>query len=284
MNSSLSTQLVTRGRRPWPLAVWAFCLLCVGATAAWASAGPSATPSATKLYNVSDRAWESFQAADKALQAGRSEAAERGFLEAAEIAPLWGLPNGRLAVMYHLQGCTDRAMEQYQAVQAASVGGWHAEGLTEEQQKLREEIIRQEAYATYLVNNARRGVGLNMLYPDPLVAMVARAHSVEMRDCNYFSHDSPTPGRCNVQERFVWSFGYKPRCVGENLARRWGTNFLLTSEKILATHNDLMASHGHRENILYPTMQWIGVGLAATAKGDYWITEVFVEPGDHAPR
>ncbi|MGE5531729.1 MAG: CAP domain-containing protein [Bacteroidota bacterium] len=40
-----------------------------------------------------------------------------------------------------------------------------------------------------------------------------------------------------------------------------------------------MASTGHRHNIMYPTFEWLGVGIAANANGDYWITQVFVESG-----
>lgn len=248
------------------------CLLL--STVAWASS--SANPLA--LFNVSQRAQDFYNSAERALVGSRLDEAERGFLAAAEAAPLWGLPNGRLAIIYHNRGDVDRAMEQYQAVQAASLGGWRPEGLTDEQLKLREEVIRQEAYAAFLVNRTRQGCGLPMLAPDPLVAVVARQHSEEMRDQDYFAHESPVPGKTTVQDRFVRVFGYKPRVVGENLARRWGGAFLLVAEKILATHNDLMASRGHRENILYPTVQWLGIGIAANPKGDYWITQVFVEP------
>jgi len=118
-----------------------------------------------------------------------------------------------------------------------------------------------------------------VLIPDPTVGVVARRHSEEMRDKNYFDHHSPTPGLGNCQDRFRAIHGYKPRCIGENVARRWGSLYSLRLEKILASHTDLMNSPGHRKNILYPTFEWLGIGIASNPNGDYWITEVFVESG-----
>jgi len=223
-------------------------------------------------------ATKAYQSALAKLQAGDGVAAETGFLRAAELAPDWGAPNAQLGVLYQGQGKEAEAREQYALVQIASfAAGKYPEG--DAATVLRKALIENEAYLIYLVNAARLQNGQRALVPDPTVGLVARAHSEEMRDKNYFDHESPTPGLTNCQDRFRAVFGYKPRMIGENVARRWGSMYCLRPEKILQSHTDLMNSPGHRRNVLYPTFEWLGLGLAANANGDYWITEVFVESG-----
>jgi uncharacterized protein YkwD len=210
-------------------------------------------------------------------QAGHQEQAITGFSRAAELAPQWGAPNARLGVIYQLQGREDDSRRQYAMTQLASLG--EPGQLPEEEAKLRALALMYEAQTIYLVNGARLEQGLPALVPDPTLAIVARRHSDEMRDKRYFSHDSPTSGLRTCQDRFLAQFGYRPRLIGENVARRWGTLFCLTEEKIVGTHNDLMNSPGHRHNILLEDVEWLGVGISANANGDYWLTEVFVQPG-----
>jgi uncharacterized protein YkwD len=223
---------------------------------------------------ASSEANKVYQQALSKLNAGDQAAALAGFKRAAQMAPGWGAPNARLGVIYQLQGKEEEAREQYRLAQAACLPEVNGQSSSQ-----RTEIIANEAYLVYLVNEARLREGQSALVPDPTVSVVARRHSEEMRDKRYFDHASPTAGLANVQERFRAVFGYKPRCVGENVARRWGTEYCLKPEKILKSHNDLMASTGHRKNLLYPTFEWLGVGIAANANGDYWITQVFVESG-----
>jgi uncharacterized protein YkwD len=242
-----------------------FTLICLSAaTSRLFAADPAASGEANKAYQ---------QALSK-LNTGDRTAAIEGFKRAAQLAPGWGAPNARLGVIYQLQGKEEEAREQYRFAQAASLRG--NSRIADNQ---RAEIIANEAYLVYLVNEARLREGQSALVPDPTVSVVARAHSEEMRDKQYFDHASPTPGLANCQDRFKAVFGYKPRCIGENVARRWGTAYCLKPEKILKSHTDLMASTGHRHNIMYPTFEWLGVGIAANANGDYWITQVFVESG-----
>ncbi|MBU0609535.1 MAG: CAP domain-containing protein [Armatimonadetes bacterium] len=210
-------------------------------------------------------------------QSGRQQKAISGFARAAELAPRWGAPNARLGLIYQLQGHEAEARAQYAVTQEASLG--EPRQVTEDETKLRALLIANEAYTVYLINASRLAQGLAPLAPDATLGIVARRHSEEMRDKHYFSHDSPTPKLRTCQDRFNAVFGYRPRLIGENVARRWGSLFCLTEEKILGTHNDLMTSPGHRRNILLDSIEWLGVGLAVNANGDYWLTEVFVEPG-----
>jgi uncharacterized protein YkwD len=246
-----------------------FTLLCLAA---------AGLPVRAAEYAAGNEAKKVYQQALSKLNAGEQAAAITGFKRAAELAPGWGAPNARLGVIYQLQGKEQEAREQYRLAQAVALPKL-ASDASELQITQRDEILTNEAYLIYLVNAARLEDGKAALAPDPTVSVVARLHSEEMRDKRYFDHASPTPGLANCQDRFRALFGYKPRCIGENVARRWGTAYCLRPEKILKSHNDLMASTGHRHNLLYPTFEWLGVGIAVNEAGDYWITQVFVESG-----
>ena len=211
-------------------------------------------------------------------EARQQQGAAAAFLRAAELAPRWGAPYARLGVICQLQGKEQEARERYLQVQDISLGP--TGNMSEAQAHLRGLIVCNEAYVTFLINAARLENGQQALVPDPTMGIVARRHSEEMRDRSYFSHTSPTPGLSGCQDRFNAVFGYRPRLIGENIARRWGVGmYCLTEPKVHESHVDLMNSEGHRANILHPDFEWVGVGLAANDKGDYWITEEFVLPG-----
>ncbi|MEN6549572.1 MAG: CAP domain-containing protein [Armatimonadia bacterium] len=226
----------------------------------------------------SDEAVKAYREALCKWEAGDQDGAEKGFLAAAQISPNWGAPNARLGVMYQLQGKETEAREQYRLTQVASYGPGYEDG-SDGNSSVRCQLVADEAHMIYLVNQARLEDGQPILVPDPVVALVARRHSEEMRDKRYFDHKSPTPGMSNVQDRFRAIFNYRPRLIGENLSRRWGSGYALCPENILEAHHDLMNSPGHRRNILYPTFEWLGMGISVNPNGDFWITEVFVEPG-----
>jgi len=232
---------------------------------------------ADKDAPASQEAIAAYREALSDWQAGHQDEAISGFAKAAQLAPRWGAPNARLGVIYQLQQRETEARKQYALTQAASLDATPPPSGTDA--KLHDLILTCEAYTVYLVNQARLQNGLTTLVPDPTLGIVARRHSEEMRDKNYFGHDSPTPGLATCQDRFRAVFGYRPRLIGENVARRWGTLFCLTEERIAGTHSDFMNSQGHRHNILLDSIEWLGVGIAANANGDYWVTEVFVEPG-----
>lgn len=222
-------------------------------------------------------AMKAYQAALADWKAGHQQDAIAGFLKAAELAPTWGAPNARLGVIYQLQKREQDARQQYALTQAASLSATPPDSGSDA--RLRDLIITCEAVTIYLLNQSRLDNGLPVIVPDPTLNLVARRHSDEMRDKNYFSHESPTPGLTSCQDRFRAVFGYRPRLIGENIARRWGTLFCLSEERIAGSHTDLMNSPGHRHNILLDSIEWLGVGISANANGDYWLTEVFVEPG-----
>jgi len=100
-----------------------------------------------------------------------------------------------------------------------------------------------------LINNERLAQGLAPLMPHATIRSVARAHGREMFAWGYLSHVSRSG--LSPQQR-VWRRGVRVRMVGENLAY---------AGDIREAHEALMASETHRQNILLPSYQLIGIGV-----------------------
>jgi len=98
-----------------------------------------------------------------------------------------------------------------------------------------------------LVNASRVEQGRSpLVWSEPLAA-VARDHAREMYLEGYVSHVSPTTG--TVGDR-VEAAGIRLMLVGENLALASSTR---------AVHDGLMASEGHRANILHRDFDRVGI-------------------------
>jgi uncharacterized protein YkwD len=119
-----------------------------------------------------------------------------------------------------------------------------------------------------LVNGARleNGVSPQLALRVP-ISEVARAHSEAMRDEGFFGHEDGL-GR-EVGDRLA-AAGIPYQVVAENLAMV--TN---AANPAAWAHDQLMQSAEHRPNILDPSMQLIGVGVAKQGH-TYWITQIFV--------
>lgn len=139
-------------------------------------------------------------------------------------------------------------------------------------------LARMEKAMRDLVNSARRQNGLMALEWSDDLAEVARAHSVEMRDKEYFAHESPTAGLNAPFDRYVAGIGRTPHIVAENIYRYWGSRREISDNDVRTGHTALMNSPGHRANILHRDVTRIGIGLAANANGDIWITQMFDRP------
>lgn len=100
-----------------------------------------------------------------------------------------------------------------------------------------------------LVNSARSRAGLRPLVADARLRDVARAHSLEMFQLNYFSHISPTAGSPFDRMRAA---GISFVVAGENLAY---------APNVDIAHQGLMNSPGHRANILRPEFGRVGIGV-----------------------
>jgi uncharacterized protein YkwD len=127
-----------------------------------------------------------------------------------------------------------------------------------------------------LINQERKRRGVPPLKLSSKLSRVARTHSEEMRDKGYMGHISPVSRHSTPRKRFRRVFGYEPYLIGENVARRAGPQWCLTAERIGKTHQGLMGSRHHRDNILRPEFRHVGIGIAVNEGGHYWVTEVFV--------
>ena len=118
-----------------------------------------------------------------------------------------------------------------------------------------QEVIR-------LVNEIRVENGLKALTYDWELSRVARFKSQDMKDNNYFAHNSPVYG---TPFQMIKNFGISYRTAGENIAKGYATP--------QAVVNGWMNSSGHRANILNASYTRIGVGYVAN--GNYW-TQMFI--------
>lgn len=139
-------------------------------------------------------------------------------------------------------------------------------------------VSKLEREMVAIVNAERAKNNLRALVWDEDLAAVARAHSAEMRDKKYFSHDSPTPPIKEPLDRYRLGYGETPQLVAENIYRIWGSRSFLTSSDVRDAHVALMNSPGHRANILLPNASFIGVGIATDATGNVWLTQMFSKP------
>jgi uncharacterized protein YkwD len=133
----------------------------------------------------------------------------------------------------------------------------------------------EETRFVELVNKERAKRGLSQLRIDATLILVAREHSAEMRDKAYFNHESPTVGIKTPLDRYLKAVTFRPTyaCVGENL-------FWATVVDIQRGHQAFMNSPTHRENILFPRFEKIGVGIVKDAKGEFWVTQMFLTNTD----
>ncbi|MDN5326259.1 MAG: hypothetical protein PWP41_955 [Moorella sp. (in: firmicutes)] len=125
------------------------------------------------------------------------------------------------------------------------------------------QLSQYEQQVVNLVNAERAKAGLKPLAADSQLARVARLKAEDMRDKNYFSHESPTYGSF---ASMLKQFGISYRTAGENIAAGYPT-----PEAVVAAW---MNSPGHRSNILNANYTAIGVGYASGGSyGHYWVQE-----------
>lgn len=125
-------------------------------------------------------------------------------------------------------------------------------------------IAKQEEIALKLLNQDRQRNGLPALTLDPALSRIARIKSQDMKDNNYFAHESPTYGRA---AQMLTHFGYAFNGVGENIAHH------STVEKAEAA---FMSSWGHRINILGKQWTKVGIGIVFDRQGFVYVTQLFV--------
>jgi uncharacterized protein YkwD len=120
------------------------------------------------------------------------------------------------------------------------------------------------------INAERVAAGLPPLQFDPDLAMVAAERSSDMVQKGYFGHVSPT-GETSVtlMDRYDIPHSWS----GENIAY----NNYPDSQTVAAVLSGWMSSPGHRNNILSPQFNKVGVGVAVDGSGMKYYTAVFAE-------
>jgi uncharacterized protein YkwD len=121
----------------------------------------------------------------------------------------------------------------------------------------------EEKRVLELHSKARTERGLKALCVNPKLTSAARAHSKEMLDQDYTSHNSLNGETVKQRlERFGYtSKGYSYYLYGENIA--WGCGSYGAPDSIF---NWWKHSSGHRSNILKKSFREVGIGVL---KGTY---------------
>jgi uncharacterized protein YkwD len=120
----------------------------------------------------------------------------------------------------------------------------------------------REGEVLALVNAARTSAGCAPLVADGGLAGVARAHSADMRDRDFFDHTNPDG---------LDPFDRADR-AGQTNAR--AENIAYGQDSPAAVMDAWMNSSGHRANILNCELRTLGVGIADGPGGPWW-TQLF---------
>lgn len=115
-----------------------------------------------------------------------------------------------------------------------------------------------------LVNKERSNQGLAPVALNWQISRIARIKSEDMRDNDYFSHQSPTYGSPFDMLR---KFNIAYRTAGENIAKGQRT-----PEDVMRAW---MNSEDHRKNILNPDFTELGVGYCEGRDTTFW-TQIFI--------
>lgn len=136
-------------------------------------------------------------------------------------------------------------------------------------------MTQDEIQFVELANQERASRGLDQLAIDPLLVQIARKHSREMSNLKYFSHTSPTTGISTPMDRYLADAGRRPTwaLVGENL-------FYCSIVDVDRGHAALMNSKAHRDNLLEPRYERMGVGIYVNEQGEFYVTQMFLSKID----
>ena len=130
-------------------------------------------------------------------------------------------------------------------------------------------LLNAEEKRTFALHNAaRRDRDLKPLCVHPALQKAARAHSKDMIERDYFSHD--TEGRDEDACERVRRYGYRWSACGENIG------YDATPERMFAAW---MGSSGHRANILSGGFREVGIGAHTGDYGDHKTTMYTVDFG-----
>jgi hypothetical protein len=124
------------------------------------------------------------------------------------------------------------------------------------------QAVRDPRAALYgMVNAARASEAIAPLTRDARLEALAQAHAEAMRRAHKTAHDA---GDGDLNQRLA-NAGFELR-AGENVAH---------AASAALSHRALWASPSHRENLLFPDFDALGVGVASDADGTLWVCELF---------
>jgi len=122
----------------------------------------------------------------------------------------------------------------------------------------------EETSMLQLVNQARNSAGLPSLYAEQQLTDMARSYSDEMIQYDFFGHVSPVTG--TLQQRISARGITGWTLAGENIAK---------APSVEVAFEALMNSPSHKENILRPDFNCIGIGVIKDGNCLY-ITQEFM--------
>jgi uncharacterized protein YkwD len=110
-----------------------------------------------------------------------------------------------------------------------------------------------------LINVERKSRGIKPVVWDGMLSGIARMHSADMRSVGHTSHNSSNDGATYTQR--LARTPYRASAAAENVAY---------NSDVVKAHRALMASPGHRQNILNPNLTVVGVAVMMDFK-DEWV-------------
>ncbi len=132
-----------------------------------------------------------------------------------------------------------------------------------------EQLVDFEKETFALINRKRAEFGLSPIIWSDEIAKIARLHSDNMAKFNFFSHTG-LDGKM-VDDR-ADSLGItKWKAMGENIAYNRGYQ-----KPLECAVEKWMESPGHRENLLNSRWKESAIGIAVTADGTFYFTQVFL--------
>jgi uncharacterized protein YkwD len=132
-------------------------------------------------------------------------------------------------------------------------------------------VSAEEARLLELVNRERAKAGQAPLKLDGHLAVAARGHSYDMALRNYFSHESADG--VSAEQRLRGS-GIDYTEMGENIYQDDLPDREQLPERAV---QGWMDSPGHRKNMLSPSFNETGIGMARAADGSTYITQDFIQ-------
>lgn len=125
-------------------------------------------------------------------------------------------------------------------------------------------LSAEESKMLNLVNQERTSRGIRALTVNSQLVSLARTKSADMVARNYFGHTSPVYGD---PFQMMKKYGVQYKTAGENLAGASTTE---------SAHQNLMASSGHRANILNTSFSQVGIGIAKGSPYGNIFTQMFI--------